>query len=59
MRKSCRSRVCVPEVVYLEPELIDIPVYTNGSDHFVLRNAGVQLTISKGRISSLVDVKLG
>jgi len=33
-------------------------VYTNGSDHFVLRNACVQLTISKGRISSLVDVKL-
>ncbi|KAF8228013.1 glycoside hydrolase family 38 protein [Tricholoma matsutake] len=34
-------------------------VYTNGSDHFTLRNAGVQLTISKGRITSLVDVKLG
>ena len=32
-------------------------VYTNGSDHFVLRNASVQLTISNGRISSLVDVK--
>lgn len=34
-------------------------VYTNGSDHFVLRNASVQLTISKGRISSLYDVNLG
>ena len=33
-------------------------VYTNGSDHFVLRNASVQLTISKRRITSLVDVKL-
>ena len=33
-------------------------VYTNGSDHFVLRNASVQLTISKGRITSLLDVKL-
>ena len=33
-------------------------VYTNGSDHFVLRNASVQMTISKGRISSLLDVKL-
>lgn len=32
-------------------------MYTNGSDHFVLRNAGVQMTISKGRISSLIDVK--
>ncbi|KIJ61767.1 glycoside hydrolase family 38 protein [Hydnomerulius pinastri MD-312] len=36
-----------------------VSVYTNGSDHFVLRNASVQLTISKGRISSLYDVKLG
>ncbi|EGN94808.1 glycoside hydrolase family 38 protein [Serpula lacrymans var. lacrymans S7.3] len=34
-------------------------VFTNGSDHFVLRNASVQLTISDGRITSLVDVKLG
>ena len=32
-------------------------VFTNGSDHFVLRNASVQLAISNGRISSLVDVK--
>ena len=28
-------------------------------DHFVLRNANVQLTISEGRISSLIDVRLG
>ncbi|KAH7908394.1 glycoside hydrolase family 38 protein [Hygrophoropsis aurantiaca] len=34
-------------------------VFTNGSDHFVLRNANVQLTILSGRITSLVDVKLG
>jgi alpha-mannosidase len=34
-------------------------VYTNGSDHFVLRNEAVQLTISEGRITSLLDVKLG
>ncbi|KAF5391900.1 hypothetical protein D9757_001700 [Collybiopsis confluens] len=33
--------------------------YTNGSDHFVLRNSSVQLTISSGRITSLVDVQLG
>jgi alpha-mannosidase len=33
-------------------------VYTNGADHFVLRNASVQLTISKGRITSLLDVQL-
>ncbi|CAK5279299.1 unnamed protein product [Mycena citricolor] len=32
-------------------------VYTNGSDHFVLRNSMVQLTISRGRITSLLDVK--
>ncbi|KAJ7639802.1 glycoside hydrolase family 38 protein [Mycena polygramma] len=36
-----------------------VSVYTNGADHFVLRNASVQLTISKGRITSLVDVQLG
>ncbi|KAG6840407.1 hypothetical protein C0991_006916 [Blastosporella zonata] len=33
-------------------------VFTNGSDNFVLRNSCVQLTISKGRITSLLDVKL-
>ncbi|PPQ95115.1 hypothetical protein CVT25_011658 [Psilocybe cyanescens] len=42
----------------LHAHLKPVSVYTNGSDHFVLRNASVQLTISKGRISSLVDVKL-
>jgi len=35
------------------------PVYTNGSDHFVLKNDLVQLTISQGRITSLLDVQLG
>ncbi|KAG2052533.1 glycoside hydrolase family 38 protein [Suillus hirtellus] len=34
-------------------------VFTNGTDHFVLRNANVQLTISEGRITSLIDVRLG
>ncbi|KIJ12332.1 glycoside hydrolase family 38 protein [Paxillus involutus ATCC 200175] len=34
-------------------------VYTNGSDHFVLRNQNMQLTISQGRITSLYDVQLG
>ncbi|TRM58025.1 glycoside hydrolase family 38 protein [Schizophyllum amplum] len=34
-------------------------VYSNGSDHFVLRNESVQLTIADGRITSLVDVQLG
>ncbi|KAL0956195.1 hypothetical protein HGRIS_002352 [Hohenbuehelia grisea] len=33
--------------------------HTNGSDHFVLRNSRVQLTISDGRITSLLDVQLG
>ena len=32
-------------------------VYTNGSDHFVLKNDLVQLTISQGRITSLLDVQ--
>jgi alpha-mannosidase len=34
-------------------------VFTNGADHFVLRNAALQLTISGGRITSLYDVELG
>ncbi|KII92975.1 glycoside hydrolase family 38 protein [Plicaturopsis crispa FD-325 SS-3] len=34
-------------------------VHTNGADHFVLKNSSVQLTISKGRITSLLDVQLG
>lgn len=33
-------------------------VYSNGTDHFVLRNSNVQLTIDKGRITSLLDVRL-
>ncbi|KAF7337346.1 Glycoside hydrolase family 38 protein [Mycena sanguinolenta] len=36
-----------------------VSVYTNGADHFVLRNASMQLTISRGRITSLLDVQLG
>lgn len=35
-----------------------VSVYTNGSDHFVLKNDLVQLTISQGRITSLLDVQL-
>ncbi|KAF9459521.1 glycoside hydrolase family 38 protein [Collybia nuda] len=50
--------LCTPETG-LHAQIMPVSVYTNGSDHFVLRNAGVQLTISNGRISSLVDVKLG
>lgn len=40
----------------LTPMLV---VFTNGSDHFVLRNSSIQVTISKGRITSLFDVNLG
>jgi alpha-mannosidase len=35
-----------------------ILVFTNGADHLIMRNAGVQLTISNGRITSLLDVQL-
>lgn len=42
----------------LRKGLKSVSVYTNGSDHFVLRNSTVQLTISDGRITSLVDVRL-
>ena len=38
--------------------LIVILVFTNGNDHFVLRNSSVQLTISGGRITSILDVEL-
>ncbi|RXW22273.1 hypothetical protein EST38_g3570 [Candolleomyces aberdarensis] len=41
----------------LRSKLMPVSVYTNGSDHFVLRNSSVQLTISEGRITSLLDVK--
>ncbi|KAK7035350.1 Glycoside hydrolase, 38 vacuolar alpha mannosidase [Paramarasmius palmivorus] len=34
-------------------------VFTNGSDHFVLRNSSIQMTIADGRITSLLDVALG
>ncbi|KAJ6460174.1 galactose mutarotase-like domain-containing protein [Mycena sanguinolenta] len=34
-------------------------MYTNGGDHFVLRNASMQLTISRGRTTSLLDAQLG
>ncbi|KAK7027819.1 glycoside hydrolase family 38 protein [Favolaschia claudopus] len=35
------------------------PCTPTARDHFVLRNASVQLTISNGRITSLLDVQLG
>ncbi|KAJ7351290.1 hypothetical protein DFH08DRAFT_1078386, partial [Mycena albidolilacea] len=35
-----------------------VSVYTNGGNYFVLRNASVQLTISRGRITRLLDVQL-
>ncbi|KAJ6452606.1 hypothetical protein C8R45DRAFT_1223416 [Mycena sanguinolenta] len=38
---------------------LSLVMYTNGGDHFVLRNASMQLTISCGRITSLLDVQLG
>jgi alpha-mannosidase len=39
-------------------DCMPVSVYTNGTDHFVLRNASVQMTINKGRITSLYDVQL-
>ncbi|TFK19473.1 alpha-mannosidase [Coprinopsis marcescibilis] len=42
----------------LRNKLKPVSVYTNGSDHFVLRNSTVQLTIFEGRITSLLDVAL-
>ena len=38
---------------------VRVLVYTNGLDHFVLKNDLVQLTISQGRITSLLDVRFG
>ncbi|PFH50184.1 glycoside hydrolase family 38 protein [Amanita thiersii Skay4041] len=45
--------------VSLHKTLMPASVYSNGSDHFVMRNASVQLTISQGRITSLIDVIQG
>ncbi|KAF8128024.1 glycoside hydrolase family 38 protein [Boletus edulis] len=35
-----------------------VSVYTNGSDHIIMKSSSLQLTISQGRITSLYDVKL-
>ncbi|EPQ55548.1 glycoside hydrolase family 38 protein [Gloeophyllum trabeum ATCC 11539] len=42
----------------LYADSMPVSVYTNGSGHFVLKNSSVQLTISGGRITSLLDVQL-
>ncbi|KAF6748244.1 alpha-mannosidase [Ephemerocybe angulata] len=58
----CEEGACYGELSSpsnaLRSRLMPVSVYTNGSDHFVLRNSSVQLTISDGRITSLLDVKL-
>jgi len=53
--------VCMPASggIDLHKTLMPATVYSNGTDHFVLRNASVQLTIADGRITSLLDVKKG
>ncbi|KAK2459766.1 hypothetical protein APHAL10511_008198 [Amanita phalloides] len=43
----------------LHKTLMHATVYTNGYDHFVLSNGSVQLTISDGRITSLLDLTRG
>ncbi|KAF9228240.1 glycoside hydrolase family 38 protein [Gyrodon lividus] len=43
----------------LSADYTPVSVYANGSDHFILKNQSMQLTISQGRISSLYDMKLG
>ncbi|KAH8093101.1 glycoside hydrolase family 38 protein [Cristinia sonorae] len=48
----------VSECRGLYADSMPVSVFTNGTDHFVLRNSSVQLTIYKGRITSLVDVQL-
>ncbi|KAG5717158.1 Alpha-mannosidase, partial [Termitomyces sp. T112] len=50
--------ICTP-ATGLHAQILPVSVFTNGTDNFVLRNSSVQLTISKGRITSLLDVKLG
>ncbi|THH30155.1 hypothetical protein EUX98_g4044 [Antrodiella citrinella] len=48
----------VSECRGLYADSMPVSVFSNGSDHFVLRNSSVQLTIFKGRITSLLDVQL-
>ena len=52
------GKLCFP-AVGCTIALSSFLVFTNGSDHFVLRNSSLQLTISNGRITSLLDVQLG
>jgi alpha-mannosidase len=57
-----RFSVCMPasgESDVLRTLISVLNIFTNGTDHFVLRNANVQLTISEGRFSSLIDARLG
>ncbi|KAF8173542.1 hypothetical protein K438DRAFT_1980800 [Mycena galopus ATCC 62051] len=46
------------EKLYVEVREVFMSVYTNGADHFVLRNASMHLTISHKRITSPFDVQL-
>ncbi|KAI0248419.1 glycoside hydrolase family 38 protein [Lactifluus subvellereus] len=39
-------------------DLSDVRVHSTGSEHFVLGNRNVQLTVAGGRITSLFDVRL-
>ncbi|KIJ05577.1 glycoside hydrolase family 38 protein [Paxillus involutus ATCC 200175] len=49
----------IARLTVLSADYTPASVYMNGSDHFVLRNQNMQLTISQGRITSLYDVQLG
>ncbi|KAH7882020.1 glycoside hydrolase family 38 protein [Phlebopus sp. FC_14] len=54
----CKENSIVAQPLGMTAESIPVSVYTSGSDHFVLRNTNIQLTISGGRITSLFDMKL-
>ncbi|KAF7980211.1 hypothetical protein HWV62_39313 [Athelia sp. TMB] len=50
------GNLAVPKGLFADS--MPVSVQSNGLDDFVLRNSSVQLTISKGRITSLLDVQL-
>ncbi|KAG6332318.1 hypothetical protein ID866_6771 [Astraeus odoratus] len=55
---ECQEDDFVGQATGMSTRCVPVSVQTDGSDHFVLRNSVIQLTISKGRITSLYDLVL-
>ncbi|KAL4077552.1 glycoside hydrolase family 38 protein [Scleroderma citrinum] len=55
---DCQEHDFIGQSTKIPTNCSPVSVQSNGSDHFVLRNSVIQLTICKGRITSLYDVVL-